>query len=79
MSDLNAISTCLVYIGVVLSSMVGQLHCLLLICYADEDVWVGRGDEVAKFGCFVFYALEIDVGDFEWCVGMSLRWCCYYG
>ena len=45
---------------------------------ADEDVWVGWGDEVAKFGRFVFYASEIDVGDFEWFVSMSGRWCCYW-
>ena len=32
---------------------------------ANEDVWVGYGDAIAKFGCFVFDTLEIDIDDFD--------------
>ena len=45
---------------------------------ANEDVWdwVGCGDEVTKFGCFVLDTLEIYIDDFEMFVSMSLHCCC---
>ena len=39
---------------------------------ANEDVWVRFGDEITKFGCFVFDTLEIYIDDFERFVSMSL-------
>ena len=32
---------------------------------ANEDVRIRFGDEIAKFGCFVFDTLEIYIDDFE--------------
>ena len=43
---------------------------------ANEDVWVGYGDEIAKFGYFVFDTLEIYIDDFEGFVSLSLHCCC---
>ena len=44
---------------------------------ANEDVWVRFGDEIAKFGCFVFDTLDIYIDAFERFVSMSsLRCCC---
>ena len=43
---------------------------------ANEDVWVGHGDEIAKFGCFVFDTLDIYIDDFERFVSLSLHCCC---
>ena len=50
---------------------------MVKLCFsANEDVWVGYGDEIAKFGCFVFDTLEIDIDDFEGFVTLSLHCCC---
>ena len=50
---------------------------MLKPCFgANEDVWVGCGDEITKFGCFVLDTLEIDTDDFERLVSISLCCCC---
>ena len=43
---------------------------------ANEDVWVRFGDEIDKFGCFVFDTLEIYIDDFDRFVSMSSLHCC---
>ena len=49
-------------------------YSLVKPCFsANEDVWVGYGDEIAKFGCFVFDTLEIYIDDFEGFVTLSLH------
>ena len=58
----------------------GKFRCRLYLvkpCFsANEDVWVGYGDEIAKFGYFVFDTLEIYIDDFEGFVSLSLHCCC---
>ena len=52
-------------------------HSLVKPCFsANGDVGVGYGDEIAKFGRFVFDTLEIYIDDFEWFVTLSLHCCC---
>ena len=52
-------------------------YSLVKPCFsANEDVWVGYGDEIAKFGYFVFDTLEIYMDDFERFVSLSLHCCC---
>ena len=43
---------------------------------ADENVWVGCGYEITKFGCFILDTLEIYIDDFGRFMSMSLCCCC---